>query len=185
MSQKLNPQLWGGAYWIVMHVIADGYDPTDEKDKLIRRAFFENLTRLLPCPECRAHYDTLLKTNPVGMNMTTRNTLVAWVEWVQGEVEKKIFANKQQQPQDDPAQPTLDTDSAKVDEHQDAKGPPVAPLDVSYLASDQAPPTPHVVTSTTPNGLPQFQSAPRAMTAKERYELCLKKFVRPASCGCR
>ena len=157
-----------------MHVVADGYDPTDEKDKVIRRAFFENLTRLLPCPECRAHYDTLLKTNPVGVNMTTRNTLVAWVEWVQAEVEKKIFAQKQQ-----------DSDKSEVLEIPDVS---TSYTSVEIPKVDEVPKDLTVNDTSvqkTSGPIPQFHSTPRAMTPKERFELCLKKFVRPASCGCR
>lgn len=155
-----------------MHVVADGYDPTDEKDKVIRRAFFENLTRLLPCPECRAHYDTLLKTNPVGVNMTTRNTLVAWVEWVQAEVEKKIFAQKQQ---DTDKSETLDIPDVSA-AYAVVEAPKA--VDESTIINESS-------VQKTSGPIPQFHSTPRAMTPKERFELCLKKFVRPASCGCR
>jgi len=50
----IAPCIWGPIQWTLMHLLSFNYNP---KDKQYIKAHFENLGNVLPCEECRQHYN--------------------------------------------------------------------------------------------------------------------------------
>ena len=69
---------WGPSAWLFLHSVSFQYpeNPTDQ-DKNNYKIFFESLQNILPCPNCREHYQKNLKENP--MNLESRESLIKWV----------------------------------------------------------------------------------------------------------
>jgi hypothetical protein len=69
---------WGPSAWLFLHSVSFQYpeNPTDQ-EKNNYKIFFESLQNILPCPNCREHYQKNLKENP--MNLESRESLIKWV----------------------------------------------------------------------------------------------------------
>ena len=69
---------WGPSAWLFLHSVSFQYpeDPTDQ-DKNNYKIFFESLQNILPCPNCREHYQKNIQENP--MNLESRESLIKWV----------------------------------------------------------------------------------------------------------
>jgi len=79
---------WGPAAWLFLHSVTFQYpeNPTDQ-DKNNYKIFFDSLQNILPCPNCREHYQKNLKENP--MNLESRESLIKWVIDLHNAVNKK------------------------------------------------------------------------------------------------
>ena len=69
---------WGPSAWLFLHSVSFQYpeNPTDQ-DKNNYKIFFDSLQNILPCPNCREHYQTNLKENPI--DLESRESLIKWV----------------------------------------------------------------------------------------------------------
>ena len=69
---------WGPSAWLFLHSVSFQYpeNPTDQ-DKNNYKIFFESLQNILPCPNCREHYQKNIQENP--MNLESRESLIKWV----------------------------------------------------------------------------------------------------------
>lgn len=90
---KLDPKVWGPSVWATMDALVAGYGDHPSED--LRNAalhFFESLAQLLPCPQCRDHYASLLKTKPLQYPGALSNSaqLGEWVRWVKQQVEEHV-----------------------------------------------------------------------------------------------
>ena len=79
---------WGPSAWLFLHSVSFQYpeNPNDQ-DKNNYKIFFESLQNILPCPNCREHYQKNLKENP--MNLESRESLIKWVIDLHNAVNKK------------------------------------------------------------------------------------------------
>ena len=79
---------WGPSAWLFLHSVSFQYpeNPTDQ-EKNNYKIFFESLQNILPCPNCREHYQKNLKENP--MNLESRESLIKWVIDLHNAVNKK------------------------------------------------------------------------------------------------
>jgi hypothetical protein len=69
---------WGPAAWLFLHSVSFQYPETpNDQEKNNYKIFFESLQNILPCPNCREHYQKNLKENP--MNLESRESLIKWV----------------------------------------------------------------------------------------------------------
>jgi hypothetical protein len=77
---SLDPKVWGRSTWEFLDTIVVTYplnDPAqNHRDAVIN--MLEALRILLPCPECRAHYNTFLDAHPMGDIISTRLTLLTF-----------------------------------------------------------------------------------------------------------
>jgi len=69
---------WGPSAWLFLHSVTFQYpeNPTDQ-DKNNYKIFFESLQNILPCPQCREHYQKNIQENP--MNLESRDELIQWL----------------------------------------------------------------------------------------------------------
>ena len=79
---------WGPAAWLFLHSVSFQYpeNPTVQ-DKNNYKIFFESLQNILPCPNCREHYQKNIQENP--MNLESRESLIKWVIDLHNAVNKK------------------------------------------------------------------------------------------------
>jgi len=79
---------WGPAAWLFLHSVSFQYpeNPNDQ-DKNNYKIFFESLQNILPCPNCREHYQKNIQENP--MNLGSRESLIKWVINLHNAVNKK------------------------------------------------------------------------------------------------
>lgn len=75
MSSSIDPEYWGRGLWEMIHWVAAGYpkEPTDE-DKKSYESFYKILGQVLPCLECRKHYEDILQDIKLDENSLNNDT---------------------------------------------------------------------------------------------------------------
>jgi hypothetical protein len=76
----MNPNIWGPAFWFVLHTISINYP--QQPGFLERRNhydFFRLLQFVLPCETCRNHYSQYFKDHPIENFLGTKEGLTSWV----------------------------------------------------------------------------------------------------------
>jgi hypothetical protein len=76
----MDPKIWGPFLWYILHIFSFQYPINPSyADKRIYHDFYVNLKELIPCANCRKHYQQHLHTNPITPALDTRADLVKWV----------------------------------------------------------------------------------------------------------
>lgn len=85
------PKHWGPIVWKTIDIFVAGYgeQPTEELREAAQK-FFESMTELLPCPECRAHYKKCLEEDPVTDHLENQAVLEVWVRRLKAKIEAHI-----------------------------------------------------------------------------------------------
>lgn len=88
MSRKLS---WGEHLWHSMHFVAMGYPehPTPS-DKDVYRAFYKNISDVLPCRKCAPHFREVLERVPIEPYLIDRKQLFTWTVLVHNEVNRSL-----------------------------------------------------------------------------------------------
>lgn len=101
MIYNIDPKLWGKHFWATAHYITMSYpnNPTIEEKQNVKK-FFDLLTVLLPCSNCRSHYINNLQRNPLTDNiLNSKYKLIEWLVNLHNEVNertgKKIMSVEQ------------------------------------------------------------------------------------------
>ena len=86
----VTPSYWGAGLWKVMYSIAFNYSdqPTPEQKNAVI-VFFNSLKVLIPCDDCKIHYNKLLKQFPVENYLANSNSLKNYVNLLQNKVAVK------------------------------------------------------------------------------------------------
>lgn len=86
---RLSPSVWGPFFWHTMHITAMTYpiDPTYGQ-KRAAKEFYESLAQLIPCAQCREHYQTHLQKMPISPHLDRRDHLFRWTVNLHNEVNK-------------------------------------------------------------------------------------------------
>lgn len=86
-----DPRYWGSKFWFTMHTIAFFYEDQPSPTEMAHaKDFYESLQSLLPCPGCAHHYSTLLQKYPVEKAITSRHSLMRWVNKIHNEVNRRL-----------------------------------------------------------------------------------------------
>lgn len=75
------PDTWGASFWITAHSVAAAYPiiPTDD-DMSQYKQFYDSFQFILPCSECREHWNDVIQKRPLtDAVLTSRTTLSRWV----------------------------------------------------------------------------------------------------------
>lgn len=91
MVNNIDPKLWGRYFWGTAHYITISYpsNPT-QKEKQNVKLFFDLLTDLLPCENCRAHYKNNLMRYPLtDQILNSRLNLIKWLVNLHNEVNQR------------------------------------------------------------------------------------------------
>lgn len=84
-----HPDLWGPAYWSLLHMITISYPiiPTDE-NKEHYGTFFNNL--LLPCSKCLTDYKEQVTIFPIDDYLNSPRDLFNWIITIQNNINKRL-----------------------------------------------------------------------------------------------
>jgi hypothetical protein len=76
----MDPKVWGPHLWFTMHTISFNYpkNPTNQ-DKQNNYNFFYNLIHIIPCSDCRKHYQDFFNKQPILNYLDNRDKLIEWV----------------------------------------------------------------------------------------------------------
>jgi hypothetical protein len=91
----LVPDSWGPAAWTFLHSITFNYpeNPTKEHKEL-HKSYFESLTYLLPCDECRESYSKFIKEKgDTELNddaLKNKGSLTLWLYNLHNRVNNKL-----------------------------------------------------------------------------------------------
>jgi hypothetical protein len=91
MLDNINPAKWGESYWKMSHYITFSYpiNPSND-DKNNIKIYFDNLKNLLPCENCRFHYNQYITTNPLTNNiLSSKQELINWLIYLHNDVNKR------------------------------------------------------------------------------------------------
>jgi len=91
MLININPKLWGDSFWGTMYYIVLSYpDNPTEQDKNYVRSLFLDIKNVLPCENCRQHFQQNLVTYPLDDNVLANQTsLLTWLVNVNNEVNSR------------------------------------------------------------------------------------------------
>jgi hypothetical protein len=123
---SIDPSLWGKSFWSTLHWTAAAYptNPTTE-DKVAYATFFETLRYVLPCEDCRQHYQTLLDQNPVQPFLISGKELRQWVVSLHNTVNSKTDRkDRWSLEQVDAVFPPADESDSTAPKHANAALPP-------------------------------------------------------------
>jgi hypothetical protein len=87
MQLQINPTVWGPSLWRVLHSLAFSISQTPDPQKT--RQFLElvdSLRNLLPCEECRLHFDDYVNEN----NPKKASDLAYWTFELHNSVNKRL-----------------------------------------------------------------------------------------------
>ena len=89
-----DPKDWGPHFWYMIETIADSY-PEKPSPELQQQTvlWFHAFRFLLPCSNCRKHFDQYIGSKPIATAVTSKKMLVLWVNQMKVSIEN---LNKQQ-----------------------------------------------------------------------------------------
>lgn len=97
-----NPSYWGRGLWTVMYSIAQSlpteHSKVEKETKEGVRQFFESLKLVLPCEDCRKHYNEMLNINPLPYDNMSRDALKKWIDELKNQVNQRIQVNNPSNP---------------------------------------------------------------------------------------
>ena len=93
----MEPEIWGPNAWIFLHTITLNYpENPSEDDKQNHKDFFHNLKNVIPCPNCKEHYNINLQKFPIDVHLESKEKFVKWLINIHNEVNiqnhKKVYS---------------------------------------------------------------------------------------------
>ena len=89
-----NVKIWGPNIWYVIHKISFSLPQTEnplspaKKSQVI--TFYRSLGQLLPCQNCRVHYNKMLKTHDLVNNASSGKKLAKWTVKIHNLVNNRL-----------------------------------------------------------------------------------------------
>jgi len=83
-------KIWGKHFLFVMKFAAENYPPKPtQMERDDAESFYRALRSLLPCYDCKKHYQNLLLEFPLRPAVQSREKLVNWVSIIYSRIENK------------------------------------------------------------------------------------------------
>ena len=84
-DEKLSTNVWGNHFWMTMYSVALSF-PNNPSDEIRKHTldFFTSLQYLLPCDNCKSHYQKLFQEFPINLNSS--KDLSNWVNFIHNKV---------------------------------------------------------------------------------------------------
>lgn len=83
---------WGPLFWQLGHLVSFAYPEervsSEQREQTAR--FYESLSSVLPCSECKTDYAAILTRDPVRPHLANRDTLSRWFYNVHNQVNAKL-----------------------------------------------------------------------------------------------
>lgn len=90
-SLHVPPEIWGPLFWSVFHIVSMGYpDNPTYAEKRAAKEFYSSFIYLLPCPECRVHFQAIYQVMPVETWLDNRAALMEWVWMLHNRVNERL-----------------------------------------------------------------------------------------------
>lgn len=90
-QDKLSPHLWGKSAWEFMDSLVLTYPrenpPASKRDAAYN--YFQSLTELLPCPDCRDHYKGFLARHSLFPALASRRSLLDFYFQLRSEIQAR------------------------------------------------------------------------------------------------
>ena len=84
----MEPKIWGPHAWIFLHTITLNYpENPNQIEKQNYKSFFESLSKILPCDNCREHYSENIENIPI--DLQSRESLVQCLFTIHNKVNQK------------------------------------------------------------------------------------------------
>jgi len=76
----MNPNIWGPYFWFILHIISFNYpkNPT-QYDKQVYKDFFTSVKDILPCKNCKTHYNKYLQEYPITPYLDNKIQFIDWL----------------------------------------------------------------------------------------------------------
>ncbi|MBM3968010.1 MAG: hypothetical protein FJ308_23585, partial [Planctomycetes bacterium] len=88
--QYIDPKWWGKHLWISIDAVATAFDPNDIASKEFVLYFFFSLQGVIPCLECRAHYQQYFETYPISDELDSKSSLFQWILRLKNKVNERL-----------------------------------------------------------------------------------------------
>lgn len=88
---SLSAKYWGEHVWETMYIIAYTFPAeATAEDKRHVTAIYKNLAFVLPCDECRDHYQSFMSQHPIENTADSRGDILKWVNDLQNSINTKL-----------------------------------------------------------------------------------------------
>lgn len=91
-----SPLIWGPKLWFVMEHFALHFPncPTI-KDQQYYKQFYESLQYVLPCPNCKEHYQHVLNLVPIDNYLLNSKSLYSWLIKIKEHINNTDYTTKE------------------------------------------------------------------------------------------
>jgi len=88
---SLTKSFWGEAFWKMLYSVAYTYpNEISAESRQDIEAWYEITALVLPCDECRRHFDKFLEQHPIQNSCTDRLTLLHWVNNLENAINQQM-----------------------------------------------------------------------------------------------
>lgn len=95
----IEPEIWGEKYWYVLETVILSMDNKEKNSKDSLILFFYSLQNLLPCPDCREHFQDYIEKNNIEKYIHSKEKMFFWIYQLRKEIQirnKKPFPSFQE-----------------------------------------------------------------------------------------
>jgi mitochondrial FAD-linked sulfhydryl oxidase len=76
----MDQKVWGPPAWFFLHTVVANYpEKTNSHRRIHYKNFFHELAYILPCKNCRKHYQQNIKDLPIEPFLADRSLLILWM----------------------------------------------------------------------------------------------------------
>tara|TARA_Y100000389_G_C17385510_1_gene476789 strand:- start:728 stop:1195 length:468 start_codon:yes stop_codon:yes gene_type:complete len=87
----MDPAVWGPHFWFVLHLVSFHYpENPNQKHKDAYKSFYYSIQGILPCQNCRRHYQNYLSHYPIEPHIDSKLDLIRWVNQIHNFVNAKL-----------------------------------------------------------------------------------------------
>lgn len=87
----MKPQQWGPSIWYLIHSVAYSINDDDFfiKHKSLYLKFYYSLRRIIPCPICRGHFQSMMKNKDIN-KCHSKESMIQWTISKHNKVNRRL-----------------------------------------------------------------------------------------------
>ena len=82
----IEPEEWGHYFWSTIESVIISMDSSDDSSKEFVYLFLYTLQNILPCPECREHYQNYFGKHNVKQVLHSKEKVFEWLYFLRKEI---------------------------------------------------------------------------------------------------
>tara|TARA_B100001057_G_C22813944_1_gene936583 strand:+ start:411 stop:878 length:468 start_codon:yes stop_codon:yes gene_type:complete len=87
----MDPKIWGPHFWYVLHITSLNYpENPSQYEKRAYYDFYTSIKDILPCKNCKNHYNTYIMQHPINPFLDKKTDLIQWVVNIHNFVNKSL-----------------------------------------------------------------------------------------------